>query len=464
MAAPTDVAVESNSISTAIIRWTYAGTSTIAVYRSTDGISYSEVTSAGSRVEVGTTEYSDTGLTAGTKYWYKLSDDAGSTFSSVVTVVVQECVPAAGRSDTFTLPRSYDANVGSDEFNNLAERVEALLHGRVLVPGDCIACVNDGALVIPCTESCKNWLVIVDEDINSVSLHYCDEGEGTIELIVPPGTTRKICGFPAGFGFLGDECREAPISGGSTGRTVGIPTSPGGRGSPAARSRPGTSRGAGPGGGSGGAGCTCTTNGEGDLAIKSCNSNNSLKCSSTKSLQLKACGGVAPYTWTKTGTIQLSTTEGPATTVTPPTNTGSAVAGTAYWHSFYECNGCAGSACNAVAGEVTVLRGCDDSSSGCTTTSFCTLPAASAMTCGCGAGSPGQPGCGNTPQVCGSCGTGVCATRQAGNGEGRYSTVCDQRTAGMISDGCNPCGLAASGATVTVTDAVGTQVTIVLRS
>jgi hypothetical protein len=32
----------------------------------------------------------------------------------------------------------------------------------------------------------------------------------------------------------------------------------------------------------------------------------------------------------------------------------------------------------------------------------------------------------------------------------------------MITDGCNPCGLAANGATVTVTDAVGTQTTIIL--
>jgi hypothetical protein len=41
--------------------------------------------------------------------------------------------------------------------------------------------------------------------------------------------------------------------------------------------------------------------------------------------------------------------------------------------------------------------------------------------------------------------------------------MCDTRTAGMISNGCNPCGLQA-GATVTVTDALGTQVTIVLKA
>jgi hypothetical protein len=38
----------------------------------------------------------------------------------------------------------------------------------------------------------------------------------------------------------------------------------------------------------------------------------------------------------------------------------------------------------------------------------------------------------------------------------------DKRTAQMITDGCNPCGLQA-GSTVTVTDSLGTQVTIILR-
>ncbi len=66
MAAPTNVRVESNSQTTATLRWMYAGSAQIAVYRSTDGASYSEITTAGDRVAVGTTIYIDSTLAVGT--------------------------------------------------------------------------------------------------------------------------------------------------------------------------------------------------------------------------------------------------------------------------------------------------------------------------------------------------------------------------------------------------------------
>jgi hypothetical protein len=40
---------------------------------------------------------------------------------------------------------------------------------------------------------------------------------------------------------------------------------------------------------------------------------------------------------------------------------------------------------------------------------------------------------------------------------------CDARTAAMIAAGCNPCGVQA-GATVSVTDALGTVATIILKA
>jgi len=41
--------------------------------------------------------------------------------------------------------------------------------------------------------------------------------------------------------------------------------------------------------------------------------------------------------------------------------------------------------------------------------------------------------------------------------------MCDTRSAGMISNGCAPCGLQ-SGSTVTVTDSLGAQATIIVRA
>ena len=493
MAAPTDVRVEAQSITSTILRWTYAGSAGLGVYRSTDGISYSVITSP--LLPSSDTSYTDTGLAAATKYYYKLSDDVGMTFSSVVTVTTHTCLSAAGALATFSLPRlGGPEDLVVDPFNNLAERIESTLGGRLLTPNQCIACPSDGAIVIDCSNGCTDWVVIADEDINSISLQWCNGPPGNIEFIVPPNTSgRQICGWPAGFGFSGDECSKAPITTGASGTSIS--TGIGGASGRGSSSNPSSKRNynlfaigtSGSGGssssgsgttgssssggsGSGGSDCTCVPAAGGALTIKSCNSNNSLKCSTTKSLKLLVCGGRGPYNWSRTGSVNLkgsgaigATATGTAITVTPPTNSGSAVAGTAYKEGYFKCSACGSGACTAVSANVQVLRNCDDTSSGCSTVSPCgTEGPASAATCGCGGGSVGQPGCGASPPTCTDCGVEVCSDYQAGNVGGSAHVVCDVRTAPMVAAGCNPCGLN-EGATVSVTDAAGTVVTIILK-
>ena len=456
MAAPTNVRVESNSLTTATLRWTYAGTNNIDVYRSTDGAIYTRITDGATNITPGTTSYIDTSLEVGTKYWYKLSDDVGSTFSSVVTVVTQSCLPPAGSLDTFSLPRMSPPDPESefdiDTFNNLAERVENILGGRLLAPDVCIVCPTDGAIVLNCAGHCREWIIIADEDINSISVQYCDEGSGTIEFIIPPNVTRRITGWPDGFGASGD---EPSVVSGSDGRTMTVPSSPtGGKAKPTS-SRPGTGSGIGSGGGSGGSGCNCTAI-NGALTIKSCNANNSLNCTSTKSLQLIACGGRGPYTWSKTGSISISKTTGTSTIVTPPANSGSGVAGHAYsigrWHrcsggsnqthwTEYGCNDQVTTATQRTDSNdafLTAPPGCE----GFLTASDFAIPITDHTNPSC---TPNCDGCPN-PTL---------------NSHG--SDACDARSAGMISSGCAPCGLQ-SGATVTVTDAIGVQTTIIVRS
>src|SRR5690242_12718364 len=371
MAAPTSVRVEATSITTTTLRWTYGGSNNIGIYRSTDGASYSVIASVLSTV----TSYDDTGLSVGTKYWYKLSEDDGSNFSSVVTVYTHSCQgPISTADDAVVLPRfdsketqglfgdtsqvpgfiDMNSQETIDRMNDMARRIEAAFNGQEVAPDACIACPEDGAVVIDCSSGCKDWEVVADTDINSVSINWCGNFDGSIDFIIPPNTTVGICGFPAGFGFSGDECTQAPLSGGTNGRRMRAAFSGGGSGGGTAgggpTSRPSTNKGIGNGtgsgtGGGGGSACTCVP-ANGAVTIKSCNANNSLDCSGNKSLKLIACGGRGPYTWAKTGSITLqgTTDDSPGTTATgsritvrPPTNSGSAVAGNAYTIYYLFC-------------------------------------------------------------------------------------------------------------------------------
>lgn len=480
MAAPTSVTVEARSISSTHIRWSYSGTAQIAVYRSTDNVSFSEITATNSvaRVDPGTTEFIDTGLDAGTRYYYKLTDDTGSTFSSVVNAFTHFCVDQnAGQA--FQLPRFDDGQTDTSyKLNELAERVERAIGDQVIAPEACIVCPSTGAVVIDCTDGCNSFLVIADQDINSFTINRCGSSEPTVDVYVPPDTTVGICGFPAGYGFDGNECTEAPISGGTNGRTLRV-----GSGGPAGGawggggSTPGlpkTSQNVGgSGGGIGGADCECVPGKNNQLTLKCCTANCSMSCGGTAALIVKVCGGVGPYTFTHTGSVKFKQPNGtaldtqvttvkttaPQVKVTPPTNTGSAESGTAYRKDYISC-----SSCSATPGRcfstgqhyvpVSDLYGCNDQFLSTTGASNCGdgYAATLATTVFTSCPSLGLP----TPAVTGSnpavCASGACVLHE-----------CDVRSAGMISAGCNPCGVQ-SGSVVTVTDAAGVSVSVTLKA
>ena len=466
MAAPTAVRVESNSETSATIRWTYGGSSGISVYRSPDGSAYAAVTDA---VPFDTFTYTDTTLVAATKYWYKLSDDLGSTFSSVVTVWAHGCLTSNGGLDTFVLPRFTGDQQQADDLNNMAERIEETLGGRILTPDQCIACPSDGALAIDCSEGCHDWVVVADQDINSISIQWCEGQPGTVEFIIPPNTSgRQICGWPAGQGFAGDECNKAPITTGAFGTSIsaGMGGASGSGSSSNPTSRRGYSQGSGR-GGAGGSTCSCVPDATGGLTIKSCTARNSLGCSSTKSLTLKVCGGRGPYTWSRTGSVNLkgpnqatagSTATGATITVTPPTNAGSgeSPASVAYTLGI-ESVGCGHP---HVAGNEWAQYNCNDTFLSCstsiggTTQAFAFIDAS--CSCGTHSGHSVSGGIASTVSCSVVCSVACDCAKDNGN-------VQDRRTAGMIAAGCVPCGLSAD-TTVSVTDAAGVVTTIVLKA
>ena len=450
MAAPTNVYVEAISITSVELWWDYSGSNAIGIYGSTDGAAYSLFATA---TPVGDTNYQVDGLSPETKYWFKLTDDLGSTFSSVVTVWTHQCMVPQGDAALFSLPRFDGDAQQSDNLNNFAERVEAALGGRLLAPGTCSACPDDGRIVLDCSSGCDDWVVVADEDINSITMHNCNERPFNVEFIVPASTTRAIGGWPAGFGFGGGEGKWNKFATGTGGGSTSVGSGGGGGKASPGRSagRNSYNKGTGPGvgAGAGGSGCTCVPK-NGALTIKSCNANNSMDCSSTKKLRLIACGGLQPYTWSSTGDVTLSDTDGNTTTVTPPTNSGSGEAGTAYVKHGGQCvtAGLVPAACPSVNFQVyTSTFGCNDQN---------------LVACGSVTAQPSSGDCVGAPQ---NIGNESCASvTSCYDGATCTYGVCDSRSAAMIAAGCAPCGAAAAGATVTVTDANGVQFTKILTA
>jgi hypothetical protein len=217
MAAPTDVRVEATSISTTTIRWTYPGASSVKVYRSTNAVDYSVVAT----ISVGTTEYNDTDLATATKYYYKLSDDSGSTYSSIVDTYTYACPEGSGNSAVLALPRA-DTDVTPTIFNELADRVEER-EATNFKTEPCFVCVDDGRIVFNCSTGCTDFVTVLTEDINSVSFIGCSDITPSVDFIVPPNECVSICGFPKGILYSGDECQQAGcIPGGTEGRTFDL--------------------------------------------------------------------------------------------------------------------------------------------------------------------------------------------------------------------------------------------------
>lgn len=464
MAAPTSVSVEAIGTTTTVLRWTYAGAASVTVYRSTDGVSYAAV--SGAVLPPTTVSYTDDTLSAATKYWYKLTDDAGLTFSSIVTVWTHVCPGNQDGSAVFALPRfagEADPQELSAQLDDMAQRIEEVVGTRTMEPAQCIKCPVDGALVLDCSGGCNDFIVVADQDINSISINWCDNGSGGgsgtggqvgVNFVVPPNSSVNICGWPAGTGFSGGECSGSPIitgdrpkqkkveltckcmdlAQGAIGFTPGYPCA-------CVEAKSNNIKAP-----QGACGCTSAT---GALTIKSCTAGNSLGCSGAKSLTVAACGGMGPYTWSKTGTVNLSSTTGNRTTVTPPTNSGSGVAGTAYAKRHYICvsGACSGVTCTNVQAESEIPYTCNDVAGACQAVSGGAVPSGAAVGAVC------------CPQVGEErCPSGTCPSFGAG-----VNVVDDLRTAPMIAAGCTPCGLNA-GNTVSVTDALGTVATIILTA
>ena len=229
------------------------------------------------------------------------------------------------------------------------------------------------------------------------------------------------------------------------------------------------------------------------------------------SVVLRACGGLGPYTWSSTGAVSLSANEGTQVVVTPdgtggdPTVAGVACAIIHYSWSYTVNQVCTGghtysinafvspSTCYACSGNTTACgswaRGtlvltltstvaeCSDFSSdlmNCQETGTLTTAGVGLQICNLCGGASCSPNLQHhgpkdgsnvnlriqytSPTAIQSIDQTV-ALNVTNSGTGNLATHADVRTASMISAGCPSCVCDPTGATVTVTDAVGTSVT-----
>ena len=420
MAFPTNVRVEANGPELVALRWDL-GSATNAIHRSTNGTDFSILTT----VYNSAITYVDTNVTAATRYWYKITDDAGLTFSSTVNVTTHTC-PTFGQGINLALP--------GDDLEDLARRVEDAFNANVAEPKSCNACTTNGAIILDCATGCVDWVVDVNADINSITIEdNCDHGN--IVFNVPDGSTYKICGWPEDIGFTGDECNDAALTGP---RNMGVSYDRRNKndlkiGAPA---------------GAGGADCTCVPNSSNSLKIECCGGSTcSINCKAGEtSISLKACGGTPPYTWSTTyGTIEVSGTRNERASVRVVKTTG--IAGTAY-----DTHGCCGNV------GVTRAFNCEDQMTGCAGEAHSPHTASNE---GC---MLSNASCSATGAICGDTGCIEVAFDASGDpstsacNAAKDGIPFDLRTAQMITDGCKPCGLL-SNAVVTVTDSVAASTT-----
>ena len=352
----------------------------------------------------------------------------------------------------FDLIHTSPGKAATDEerqaFNQQAEQLEAYLNNLVGSSDPCVVCPEDGCISIDLSD-CNNYEVLVTENITCMRI-VGEGAPGTINFIIPPNVTRHICGFPSSFGGEGNEC-DVDLDGGAEGTNwpfahMGSSAgglSGGGLGKPGIPNAGQAQR---TGGGGGGGGCVCVAEPPSKLTITCCSSDCEIDCNATDvKLDFRVCGGKAPYTWSTTAGTITHAGNGSSATLRPPTNTGSAVAGTAFK---IEICMYAGGLCSA---------GTD---SGCIRNFDCAGGVVSTT---------GTSNCTGFPYVCNIHSTPVCdglarcpntVTACAQINVDTFQNlglVTDLRTQQMKDDGCVPCGLMDS-TVVTVTDALGTSV------
>ena len=424
----------------------------------------------------GVEKYDDTGLAVNTRYRYRvraIATSGNSLYTAIVTVVTHDCPSAGPFHQELTLPRFTDEPESWQVLlNELAQKLEEQWNSQLVNEPTCTVCAVDGAIDLDCSR-CNHFSVTTDEDINSITVENCpgsactgdDCPEGEIELTVTNSGTSPItvCGWPLNYACdvpnatLNECCHEVfPGNSVSTGFHCSgehcLTTEP-------------TEGGTGGGGGLGLRILCETILDEGDFGSVNVTTCSKMDCSAGggRKLTYKGAGGFKPYSWTITTPIEgqpspvLTTNITQSSVIIEPGGTGSET-GLAYSRFGLNWTNTSGT-CRVCNNTGTQSYRCNDETFGncgggtaCDTSIF-----------GCGHADPeckltGTPRCdGGVP---------VCTTSGLGCNELTNGTMfqCDLRNQTQKDSGtCEPCGLNVDTAILTLTDAVGTNVSVTIE-
>ena len=365
------------------------------------------------------------------------------------------------------LPRSADSQeLGIGQvFDDAMSKLEQQFNTKSSTMANCILCPVLGAIQIDLSQ-CGCFTIDLQSHVSQITVTDGADGQDwCISFINNTGNPITVGGWPPNVFMQGGSGSVSIPPGGATlgtFHTVGQPTSnasgvPAGtsaqkhleRGAPARSPQF-------PGGGGGGAG--------GGVAALKIAGPDTFPCSGARTGTYQVSGGVSPYTWSVTlGT--LDTTTGNRVVLTPPANSGSGVAGTAY-NQYWLGSGII--ACNCY--QCARTAGCDDAttSCGCDTAACCVAGDPCAFASGLNQRCTGIGVCVGTSVCSGctsfgtailnSCGVATCCTPGTDGTFAVAPKMCDRRTAPMIAAGCNPCVISMDGAVLTVTDSRGVSV------
>ena len=426
-----------------------------------------------------------------------------STFTEPVTVVTQSCDQFTGMVKEIVLPR-FAGEVNDPEaiakfLDEQAEIIEDKFNGRArIVP--CDICVESGAIVFDCGQ-CVHFEVAADQNINSISFINCFEGD-EVHVIFNASKDIEISGWPAGIlcGSCGDAKTIVSVPEGNSSPAgfkidaVGNPRELDGLANcvgdcikkagntfnvinatlagcmvdcmkKGSSTDTGTGNPKPPSGGTDSSGaCQCIP-GDGDqLTVVVCTE---MDCEAAEpKIVITVCGGTGPFTWDVVGgetpTQTDSGTSDRNTKVEPPTNTTPGEAGDAYsrGHAQVRTDRNDPTGCTKIfqAGALYNCAGVRTAS--CIQRSISEI---GEMPAKCESASVNPNPCGCRPEVpCGSACGQPCESE--GGCEPCEQATVDLRTQTMKDNGCKPCASTMEGMIVTVTDAVGTRVSTIVRT